>query len=153
MNSQISPLHSYTPPSPDKLSEMLAKVRYDAAGLVSAIAQHYETHEVLMLAWMTQEALYETLTTGRLCYYSRSRQKLWRKGETSGQFQYLVEARLDCDGDTLLFFVAPAGVACHTGRRSCFYRAFTPQGLITLTRPEKDPHELYPNLDHSSMSP
>lgn len=140
---------TYTPPSPDCLAEMLTHIRYDSAGLVTAIAQHHATREVLMLAWMNHEALQETLTTGRLCYYSRSRQKLWRKGEISGQIQYLVEARLDCDGDALLFLVDPTGVACHTGRRSCFYRALTPKGLITLTQPEKDPHELYPHLTSS----
>ena len=102
---------------------MLAQVRFDANGLVPAIAQQHDTGEVLMLAWMNRAALSETVATGRVCYYSRSRNGLWRKGETSGQAQHLKELRIDCDGDMLLLLVEQHGVACHTGRRSCFYRA------------------------------
>ncbi|QEO18010.1 phosphoribosyl-AMP cyclohydrolase [Acetobacter vaccinii] len=133
----------YTPPAPDVLDSMLTQVSYDKAGLVAAIAQQHDTGEILMIAWMNQEALRETLTTGRVCYYSRSRQNLWRKGETSGQIQRLVEARLDCDGDAVLLLVEQTGVACHTGRRSCFYQAFTPDGLSILSAPEIDPAQLY----------
>lgn len=99
-----------------------AQVRYDTNGLVPAVAQQHDTGEVLMVAWMTRESLDETLRTGRVTYWSRSRGELWRKGDTSGHVQHLVEARLDCDGDTLLLLVDQTGPACHTGRRSCFYR-------------------------------
>jgi phosphoribosyl-AMP cyclohydrolase len=101
---------------------LLEALKFDAAGLTPAIAQQHDTGEVLMLAWMSREAIEETLATGRVCYWSRSRQRLWRKGETSGHVQRLVEMRLDCDGDTLLLKVDQTGVACHTGRRSCFFR-------------------------------
>ncbi len=97
-------------------------LRYGPDGLVAAIAQQHDTGEVLMLAWMNEDAVAETLATGRACYWSRSRQALWRKGETSGQVQRVVEMRVDCDGDALLLLVDQAGVACHTGHRSCFYR-------------------------------
>ena len=112
-------------------------------GLVACIAQQHDTGEVLMMAWMNRAALAETLATGRVCYWSRSRQALWRKGETSGQVQRLVDLRLDCDGDTLLALVDQTGVACHTGRRSCFYRALRGDDLATLTAPEADPNALY----------
>jgi phosphoribosyl-AMP cyclohydrolase len=101
---------------------LLAALRFDADGLVPAIAQAHGTGEVLMLAYMTREALEETLATGRVCYWSRSRQRLWRKGESSGHVQRLVSLALDCDGDALLLQVEQAGPACHTGARSCFYR-------------------------------
>ena len=99
---------------------LLEAVTFNADGLVPAIAQQAETGEVLMMAWMNREALVETVTTGRVCYWSRSRKGLWRKGESSGQVQLLKELRIDCDGDTLLLLVDQSGVACHTGRRSCF---------------------------------
>ena len=134
---------TYTPPSAATLATMLDAVSFDKAGLVAAIAQQHDTGEVLMIAWMTRDALSETLQTGRVCYYSRSRQKLWRKGETSGQVQHLLEARLDCDADAVLLLVNQIGVACHTGRKSCFYRGFTPEGLVELTKPEIDPAQLY----------
>jgi phosphoribosyl-AMP cyclohydrolase len=122
---------------------LLDAVRYDAHGLVACIAQQHDTGEVLMMAWMNRAALAETLATGRVCYWSRSRQALWRKGETSGQVQHLVDIRLDCDGDALLALVEQTGVACHTGRRSCFYRALRGDELATLTAPEADPNALY----------
>lgn len=86
-----------------------------------AIAQQYDSLEVLMMAWMNAESIEETLRTGQVCYFSRSRGKLWRKGESSGQMQLLKEMRIDCDGDTILLKVDQTGVACHTGRRSCFF--------------------------------
>ncbi len=95
---------------------------FDAQGLVPAIAQDARTGEVLMLAWMSAESLKRTLETGDLTYWSRSRNKLWRKGETSGHVQRLVEAHVDCDGDTLLFKVEQTGPACHTGAPTCFFR-------------------------------
>lgn len=105
--------------SADELSE---RVSYTADGLVPVIAQQHDTGEVLMMAWMNRESLQETLLTRRMCYYSRSRRCLWRKGETSGHVQELKEMRIDCDGDTLLALIDQTGAACHTGNRSCFYR-------------------------------
>ena len=105
--------------------EQLAGVKYDSNGLVAAIAQDAENGEVLMLAWMNEESLKRTLAEGRMVYWSRSRQELWRKGDTSGDRQFVREAYYDCDGDALLFLVEQEGKgACHTGERSCFYRAF-----------------------------
>jgi phosphoribosyl-AMP cyclohydrolase len=129
--------------SKDDTAPILDAVRFDAAGLVPAIAQQHDTGEVLMLAWMDRAALAETLATGRVCYFSRSRRTLWRKGETSGQVQHLKELRLDCDGDTLLLLVEQTGVACHTGRRSCFYRATRDGELVEIMAPRADPATLY----------
>jgi phosphoribosyl-AMP cyclohydrolase len=128
---------------PGVIAETLAAIAFDAEGLAPAIAQAEGSGEVLMMAWMNREAVEETLATGRVCYYSRSRGKLWRKGESSGQIQRLVELRVDCDGDTLLLIVDQTGVACHTGRRSCFYRAARPEGLVTIAEPEVSPEALY----------
>jgi phosphoribosyl-AMP cyclohydrolase len=111
---------------------LLDTIRFDARGLVPAIAQQHDTGEVLMLAWMDRAAVEETLATGRVCYFSRSRNAPWRKGETSGHVQRLVELRVDCDGDTLLALVDQHGPACHTGRRSCFFRAQTDAGLADV---------------------
>ena len=122
---------------------LLAALKTDATGLIPAIAQQHDTGEVLMMAWMNAESLAETVTTGRVCYYSRSRQALWRKGETSGQVQMLVDVRLDCDGDTILLLVDQLGVACHTGRRNCFYRAPRGDALTNIAEPLTDPEALY----------
>ncbi|MEJ1991591.1 MAG: phosphoribosyl-AMP cyclohydrolase [Maritimibacter sp.] len=100
-----------------------AKLTYNDAGLLPVIAQEAATGEVLMLAWMNAEAVARTLETGRVTYWSRSRQSYWVKGESSGHVQKLVELRVDCDGDTLLALVEQEGPACHTNRRSCFYTA------------------------------
>lgn len=100
----------------------LNDVRFNEAGLVPAVAQAYDTGEVLMMAWMNRETLAETLRTGRACYWSRSRRAFWRKGDTSGHIQQVRECRLDCDGDTVLLLVEQTGAACHTGARSCFFR-------------------------------
>jgi phosphoribosyl-AMP cyclohydrolase len=101
--------------------------RFNEAGLITAIAQDAETHEILMVAFMNPEAFQETLRTGRAVYYSRSRQKLWRKGEESGNWQEVREIRVDCDQDCLLLLVhQQGGAACHTGRKSCFYRRLKP---------------------------
>jgi phosphoribosyl-AMP cyclohydrolase len=123
--------------------ELLALVSFNADGLVPAIAQQHDTGEVLMMAWMNRDAINETLSTGRVCYYSRSRAGLWRKGETSGQVQHLKELRVDCDGDTLLLLVDQKGVACHTGRRSCFYRAARDGTVATILEVETPPERLY----------
>ncbi|MGG5808334.1 phosphoribosyl-AMP cyclohydrolase [Falsiroseomonas sp. CW058] len=131
------------PPDPAARVLMLDAVRFDGHGLVPCIAQQHDTGEVLMMAWMNRAALAETLATGRVTYWSRSRGALWRKGETSGQVQKLVDLRLDCDGDALLALVAQEGVACHTGRRNCFYRALRDGELVAIAPPERDPEELY----------
>jgi phosphoribosyl-AMP cyclohydrolase len=116
-----------TPPatSIDATDDQLAQVRYDADGLVPAIVQDHASGQVLMLAWMTAETLRLTLAEGRTVFWSRSRREVWRKGETSGDVQYVRSAHYDCDGDVLLFVVdQQGGGACHTGERSCFFRAF-----------------------------
>ena len=109
----------------DASPEQVASVTFNADGLVAAIAQDVESREVLMMAWMNAESLRLTFEQGRMVYWSRSRQELWRKGDTSGDRQFVREAYYDCDGDTLLFLVEQEGVgACHTGARTCFFRAF-----------------------------
>ena len=127
-----------SPPSP-----LLAAIRFNADGLVPCIAQQHDTGEVLMLAWMNRESVAETLATGHVCYWSRSRGALWRKGESSGQVQILQELRLDCDGDTLLALVQQEGVACHTGRRNCFFRAMRGGALKEIAAPLIAPEKLY----------
>lgn len=122
----------------------LAAIDFNGDGLVPAIAQQYDGGEILMMAWMNADAVRETLATGRVCYWSRSRAALWRKGESSGQVQALVELQIDCDGDTLLLQVDQTGVACHTGTRSCFFRAVRNNGLETIAEVEISPGELYP---------
>ena len=109
----------------DPTDEQLATVRYNADGLVPAIIQDAASHQVLMMGWMNAETVQETLESGRTVFYSRSRQERWRKGDTSGDCQWVREAYYDCDGDTLLFVVEQEGAgACHTGERSCFHRSF-----------------------------
>jgi phosphoribosyl-AMP cyclohydrolase len=100
--------------------KIAARLKRDADGLMAAIAQQYDTGEVLMLAWMDDEALHRTLTTGRCTYWSRSRQEYWVKGETSGHLQFVKSVALDCDGDAILVKVDQVGAACHTGDRTCF---------------------------------
>lgn len=112
-------------------SSFIGQVRFNSHGLVPAIAQKHDTGEVLMMAWMSAASLIETLSTGRVCYWSRSRQCLWRKGETSGHRQRLVQCRLDCDGDAILLLVEQDGPACHTGARTCFHRTLG-EGVATL---------------------
>jgi phosphoribosyl-AMP cyclohydrolase len=115
-----------------------------SGGLVPAIAQDADSGEVLMLAWMNREAYEETLRTGRACYYSRSRGKLWRKGEESGNVQEVREVRIDCDADTILLRVHQVGgAACHEGYRSCFFRRVEPDGLRTLGERLFDPKAVY----------
>jgi phosphoribosyl-AMP cyclohydrolase len=107
--------------------------RFDANGLIAAVAQDHATGEVLMLAWMNAEALKLTLETGQATYWSRSRQKLWRKGEESGHSQRVIEARIDCDQDAVLLRVEQTGPACHTGARACFYRIIGKGGALART--------------------
>ncbi|MFQ3787412.1 phosphoribosyl-AMP cyclohydrolase [Halomonas sp. A29] len=125
------------------LARVLDAVCFNGDGLIPAIAQQHDTGEVLMMAWMNRESLQETLSTGRVCYWSRSRGKLWRKGESSGQQQHLRAASLDCDGDTLLLQVEQTGPACHTGRRSCFYVALEGSEARISSEPLIDPEALY----------
>ena len=112
-----------------------ASLNYDARGLVPAIAQEEGTGEVLMMAWRNETALRATLETGRVTYWSRSRQALWVKGETSGHVQELVDLRVDCDHDCLLVIVRQTGPACHTNRKSCFFTAIRDRAEVELTRP------------------
>ena len=109
--------------SPERIDALVAAVTFNADGLVPAIAQDAENGQVLMMAWMNEDSLRETLATGRACYWSRSRQAFWRKGDTSGHHQLVLDLAVDCDGDTLLLSVRQEGAACHTGERSCFFRA------------------------------
>lgn len=124
-------------------SVLIEQLNYNEDGLIPAIAQQYDTGEVLMMAWMNQASIQETLETGKVCYWSRSRQSFWRKGETSGQQQRLKHMRTDCDGDTLLLLVDQDGAACHTGRRDCFYLNIEAD-VATLDKPQiVDPATLY----------
>ena len=123
--------------------EILGTLNFDSNGLVPAITQQHDTGEVLMMAWMNRQAVARTLETGQAWYWSRSRNKLWRKGETSGQTQTVVDFRLDCDADTVLLLVDQTGVACHTGRRSCFYRAPRDGKIAEIAPVEADPETLY----------
>lgn len=136
-------LKPYKAPTPALRDQMLAEVKFDAAGLVTTIAQEAATGEVLMVAWMNREALQLTIDNGEGWYYSRSRQKLWRKGESSGQVQTVVDVRIDCDGDTILLLVHQKGVACHTGRHNCFFRAPRDGKLVEIAAPVVDPKTLY----------
>ena len=134
--------------TPTDIPAWLAEVVFDANGLIPAIAQEAETGAILMVAWMNRESLAETAVTGRAVYWSRSRKRLWRKGEKSGNHQKVRELRLDCDGDVILLKVEQhGGIACHTGRQSCFYRRLddSAEGLIwQITDPVlKEPEHIY----------
>ena len=132
------------PVRPVAMTSMLDSIAFNEAGLVPAIAQDAVSGEVLMLAWMSREAVEETVRTGQAVYFSRSRGRLWRKGESSGHVQTVRELRLDCDGDTLLLRVEQAGgIACHTGRRHCFYRRQQGDDWQTVEAPLKDPAAIY----------
>ncbi|WLD57370.1 phosphoribosyl-AMP cyclohydrolase [Salinispirillum sp. LH 10-3-1] len=126
------PLHTEVP-----LDELLAKVKWNEAGLIPAIAQQADTGEVLMLAWMNEQSLLETLDTLQVCYWSRSRQAYWRKGESSGHRQRLRAAFLDCDGDAILLKVEQSGPACHTNRPGCFYIALSDHAGKIVTEPQQ----------------
>jgi phosphoribosyl-AMP cyclohydrolase len=114
---------------PDRGPVDPAALRYDGQGLIPVIAQDAENGEVLMMAWATREALEQTLSEGRMVYWSRSRQELWRKGDTSGHVQHWETLQVDCDADTVLARVHQEGAACHTGERSCFFRNLSARGL------------------------
>ncbi len=123
---------------------MMDKIAWNDQGLVPVIAQDNEDGTVLMMAWMNQEALRLTVESGNVVYYSRSRQKLWRKGESSGNTQKLVSLRIDCDGDVILAGVEQiGGIACHTGRKSCFFMELTGSSWLVKDPVLKDPKEMY----------
>jgi phosphoribosyl-AMP cyclohydrolase len=132
-----SPLSSKT------ANAVVYSLLFNADGLVPAIAQQHDTGEILMMAWMNEDAVRETLDTNQVCYWSRSRSQLWRKGETSGQTQKLVDFRWDCDADTILLQVDQLGVACHTGRRNCFYNAVRDDEMTAIAAPEVNPGDIY----------
>ena len=133
----------------DPIERALAEIKFGTDGLVPAIAQQHDTGEVLMMAWMNRDAVRASFAEGRACYWSRSRGKLWRKGETSGQTQRLHELRLDCDGDAVLLLVDQHGVACHTGRRNCFFRAWRDGEWVVVAEPQIPPETLYPKAPQS----
>ena len=119
----------------DIAAQVIADLCFDRDGLVPAIAQSDETGEVLMLAYMNADALRETLTSGQVCYWSRSRSRLWRKGESSGHVQRLVELRYDCDNDAVLLRVNQSGPACHTNRPNCFFHAVRDGKVVVISGP------------------
>ncbi|NND81106.1 MAG: phosphoribosyl-AMP cyclohydrolase [Gammaproteobacteria bacterium] len=126
----------------------LEQVNWNSDGLVAAIAQDAESGKNLMLAWMNREALSETVSSGYACYWSRSRKRLWRKGEQSGNRQRIVELRLDCDADVILMSVEQGGgIACHTGRQSCFYRVYNKGQWQTVEPVLQDPKQIYRQPD------
>ena len=126
------------------MSDWLDQIKWNEAGLVPAIAQDAETGENLMVAWMNRVALQETVDTKKAVYWSRSRQKLWRKGEESGHQQIVHEVRLDCDADVIVLKIEQkGGIACHTGRQSCFYRVYTDGQWQTVAPVLKDPADIY----------
>ncbi|TXH61418.1 MAG: phosphoribosyl-AMP cyclohydrolase [Thiothrix sp.] len=125
------------------LVAMIEQLKFNEAGLIPAIAQQHDTGEMLMMAWMNRASLEETLKTGRVCYWSRSRQAFWRKGESSGQMQLLKALRFDCDLDTILLLVDQTGPACHTGRRHCFFYKVEGDQVIVDSEPLIDPQILY----------
>jgi phosphoribosyl-AMP cyclohydrolase len=125
------------------IEQLINTLTFDRNGLIPAIAQQYNTGEVLMMAWMNKESISNTLMENRVVYWSRSRQSLWRKGDTSGQIQKLLEFRWDCDTDTLLLQVDQTGVACHTGRRTCFFNAIKDDKIAVISDIKIDPDILY----------
>jgi len=128
----------------DKKQNWLSEIRFDVDGLVPAIAQDATSNRVLMVAWMNRDSLKETMETGKAVYWSRSRNRLWRKGEESGHEQFVREVRLDCDGDVIILQVEQLGnIACHTGRTSCFYRILKDGEWIEADPVIKDPREIY----------
>ena len=122
------------------LDQALDNLTFNQDGLIPAIAQQHDTGEVLMMAWMNKASIEETLKTGQVCYWSRSRQSYWRKGESSGFVQKLVEMRIDCDGDTLLCLVNQHGPACHTERSNCFYHAVKGEHIEIISTPKCKGH-------------
>ena len=131
--------------SAEIIERIIDGLTFDQAGLIPTIAQQFDSGEVLMLAWMNRDAIFASLTEGRAVYWSRSRAALWRKGETSGQTQELKEMRWDCDADTILLLVDQTGVACHTGRRNCFFNALRDGEVQVIAEIDIAPDKLYGN--------
>jgi phosphoribosyl-AMP cyclohydrolase len=125
------------------LDKIIETIKFNEQGLVPAIAQDSQTKQVLMMAWMNAESLKETMTTNKMCYFSRSRNSIWRKGETSGQIQTIKEIMIDCDSDAILALVEQKGVACHTGRKSCFYKTIVNDNISINQEVLIAPEELY----------
>ena len=126
------------------MSAWIEKINFSDDGLIPAIAQDYHTGKVLMLAWMNKESIQETIKIGKAVYFSRSRSKIWVKGEESGHFQYVYEIRLDCDGDTILLKVKQeTGIACHTGRETCFFYKFHNEEWKVTEKVIKSPKKIY----------
>lgn len=121
----------------------LETLKFNKDGLIPAISQQHDTGEILMMAWMNRESLQETLVSGVACYWSRSRGQFWKKGETSGHIQKIKAIRTDCDRDTLLLLVDQVGVACHTGRKNCFYLEAQGNNWVEIAQPLKNPDEIY----------
>jgi phosphoribosyl-AMP cyclohydrolase len=117
------------------ITSLLSSLTFNDAGLIPAIAQDATSKDVLMMAWMNADAVRETLETGRVCYFSRSRNQLWQKGESSGHQQKLVSFRYDCDADCILLLVDQTGPACHTNRPSCFYHEVQGNDVVVITQP------------------
>lgn len=135
------------------MSDWIDQIRFDANGLVTAIAQDYLSHRVLMVAHMNREAIQKTIETGQAVYFSRSRQSLWHKGETSGHYQKVHELRLDCDGDVILMQVSQSGgIACHTGRESCFYFCFSDYAWKSVDPVLKAPSEIYDKTRSTTLT-
>lgn len=134
-------------------TQWLDDVKFNDQGLIPAIAQHHQTGRVLMVAWMNRESLEKTATIKQAVYFSRSRQKLWHKGEESGHFQTVHEIRLDCDADVITLQIEQhGGIACHTGRESCFYRKLTANGWETVDAQIKDPKDIYGSLSSDEIT-
>jgi phosphoribosyl-AMP cyclohydrolase len=131
------------------LRDVLDALHFADDGLIPAIAQQHDTGEIVMVGYMNRATLEETLTTGRVCYYSRSRNRVWRKGEESGNVQMLRDLRIDCDGDALLLAVDQRGPACHTGQRSCFYLKVAGDRVVVTDAPMRRPEDMYRSKDRS----
>ncbi len=139
-----TPVHT----APEPGSSLLNAIKFDEHGLVPAVVQQFDSGQVLMLGWMNKAAIARTLSTGEAHYFSRSRGFQWHKGESSGHTQKVVEIRLDCDGDALLLVVRQKGVACHTGRMSCWFNMVRDGKLVVTTEPEIDPAAMYGKSNH-----
>jgi phosphoribosyl-AMP cyclohydrolase len=136
-------------PAPAAGETLVNAIKFNDAGLVACVVQQVDSGQVLMLGWMNRAAVARTLATGEAHYYSRSRGFQWHKGETSGYTQRVLEIRLDCDGDALLLIVQQKGVACHTGRMSCWYYTVRDGKLVAMTEPEVDPANMQAESVHN----
>ena len=131
------------PLSSKTVNNVIKLLLFNSDGLVPSITQQYNTGEILMMAWMNEDAVRETLDTGQVCYWSRSRSQIWRKGEISGQTQKLLDFRWDCDADAILLQVDQIGVACHTGRHNCFYNAVRDNKIMVISEVKISPDDMY----------